>query len=72
MILDNEGQRELLLSMINAVNFSGKDLEQAYNLKSAIAAAETQEKLNQPIPTGEQCSGEPLAAVPASSKRLEK
>ena len=39
MILDNERQRQLLLEIMKNVNFPGAVLEDAYELKSAIARA---------------------------------
>jgi len=39
MILDNEAHRELLLDLLNAVNFKGADLDLIYSLKNSIVNA---------------------------------
>lgn len=43
MKLDNEPQRSILLQIIDAMNFQGKDLEKLFALKEAIRTAAVEE-----------------------------
>ncbi len=40
MILDNEGQREILLEMLAKMTFVGASIDQIYGLKKAIEEAQ--------------------------------
>ena len=40
MTLDNEKQKKILLLLIENASFSGKALEEAYELKKAVKAAD--------------------------------
>jgi len=44
MILDDERQRELLLQLMEAAQYPGNALDEAYNLKQAIVNAKLKDK----------------------------
>tara|TARA_R110002012_G_C11590296_1_gene606172 strand:+ start:1257 stop:1403 length:147 start_codon:yes stop_codon:yes gene_type:complete len=48
MILDNERQRQTLLDIIAAAQFSGQSLDEAYGLKKSILNADLKDDSKQP------------------------
>lgn len=48
MTFDNQRQKELILQIIDSVNFPGKALEEGYQLKCAVKAANIAEKIGKP------------------------
>lgn len=44
MILDSEGQKAMLLQIVDAITIAGKDIDAVYSLKQALLKAEIKQE----------------------------